>query len=554
MTEADIINNSLAFFANNKPDKARKLLRKLKCPDDKYHQVLYMKGVLYKLRDSVTAKKYLLAAANAQPNNVAYLFEAGLFYYEQSDFIQACKFFSELIKYDDSNSDVYEKLCFCYKTQGLYPAAIEAGQRALLLHPDNIEAHKNLAITWMVIGEQTKALHHFNTALSIDPNNVDTQLKIASTWLAAGDAQSAQADYLAITQKHPLMGEPYRILSTLLKFDSCENELIHNIDKNIKQKKLSSTDKAQMLFAKAKLLEDCGEYEAAFTTVDEANKLVNVPEEFSTEQLNEYADKLIAFFNQETFSKHHNTGLTDNKPIFIIGMPRSGTTLIESILDTHSLVHAAGELPWFSAQMENIENRFTGITAFPDCTKQFTTSQIHELATEYLALLNFFSETSTRVIDKNPMNFFYIGLIRIFFPNAKIIHVKRNALDCCISNYMHYFPDSLMFTNNLENLSAVYDVYQKLMSHWDECLPENFILNISYEQLIDNQEASTRKLLEFIDLPWEQQCLNFHNSKRMINTASNLAVKKKIYKNSVNRWKNYEKFLAKVPAMKRLID
>lgn len=244
-------------------------------------------------------------------------------------------------------------------------------------------------------------------------------------------------------------------------------------------------------------------------------------------------------------SKHSESGLYSRTPIFIIGMPRSGTTLVEQILSSHSDVYGAGELGDIASIIETLKSRTQHQQPDPHFLNDTTELDLLGFGLAYLKRLEELSNNKQRVVNKNPLNFKHIGLILLMFPNAKLVHIKRNPVDTCLSCYFQNFSNGQTYAFNLEHLAAFYTNYSKLMGHW-QALYTDRIHSLSYEELITDQEAVTRELLEFCDLDWQNTCLNFHHTERHVKTASKYQVRKPLYTDSHEKWRHYEPYLPSV--------
>ena len=236
-------------------------------------------------------------------------------------------------------------------------------------------------------------------------------------------------------------------------------------------------------------------------------------------------------------------GNISNTPVFIVGVPRSGTSLVEQILSSHSDVFGAGELTWVGVVASSIQDNLKTDTHYPECIQELTKSNINGLAEQYLRYLHTLANNESRITDKMPNNFLHLGLIHILFPNARIIHCRRDPRDTCVSIYTEYFPDGLPYSYNLLKLGAFYKQYERIMDHWRTVIGAGLIIDIDYENLVKNQEEESRRLVKFIGLDWDDSCMDFYRKKRRVNTVSNLQVKKPMYSSSIGRWKHYEKYL-----------
>ena len=238
-------------------------------------------------------------------------------------------------------------------------------------------------------------------------------------------------------------------------------------------------------------------------------------------------------------------GASDSiRPVFIVGLPRSGTSLVEQIIASHPGVFGAGELNFWGIQAKNLENVKIG--------KNVSGTMLREMACKYLDHLSSFNGSAARVVDKMPGNFAHLGLIHSVFPNARIIHIRRNPIDTCLSIYTQKFSASHNYANDLADLAHYYREYHRLMRHWSAVLPPDVIMDLPYEALLEDQEGWSRKLIDFLGLDWDECCLDYQKTERRVATASKWQVRQKIYKTSVERWRNYEKFLGPLLELKDL--
>ena len=229
-------------------------------------------------------------------------------------------------------------------------------------------------------------------------------------------------------------------------------------------------------------------------------------------------------------------------------MPRSGTTLVEQIIASHPQVFGAGELRHIRAMVAGLPAGLQTDTAYPECVTMLDERLARSLAEDYLKKLRVMGGNAQRVSDKMPANFFYLGLIALMFPNARVIHCRRDPLDVCLSIYFHQFARGHNYAYDLTDLAVYYRQYRRLMQHWHAALPLE-ICDIQYEELVADQEVVSRRLIDYCDLPWDDRCLEYYKNKRPVQTASNWQVRQPIYTDSIQRWKNYEKHLDELKEM-----
>ncbi len=297
------------------------------------------------------------------------------------------------------------------------------------------------------------------------------------------------------------------------------------------------SQRQEMLFALGDLNDEAGNYDAAFTHYRSANSLY--PHRLDMQALWNKAENIIKIFSNKNISAANQAPDGTPTPIFIVGMPRSGSSLVEQILANHPDVAAAGEL----VVLEDVERRAADMMGnrggYPECLSGASPSEMTDLAGCYLDVITDIAKGARFVTDKLPANYERLGLIEKLFPNALIVHTTRHPLDTCLSCYFQNFGNTHTYSSSLRALGEVYRIYERLMAHWHETLSIG-ILDVSYEALVSDPERAVRTMLEFCNLPWEPRCLEFHKSTRYVNTASYDQVRQPIYRSSVGRWKHYE--------------
>ncbi len=385
------------------------------------------------------------------------------------------------------------------RATGRKSEAVDANQKAVALSPQDAEAHNNLGITLKELGRLDEAEASYNQAIALKPDLADAHRNL--TLMKKFDAQDEQ---------YSKMQELY-------------------LDKNI-----SEEQRCHINFGLAKACEDLGDFEQAFAHYSEGNmqrkKLLNYDINKDVERFRKIKSNYpqIAYnsLEPEKFSK-------DLMPIFIVGMPRSGTTLVEQIISSHSKVTGAGELA-FAAQFGAAIA--TGIT-------EANNESLLNFRSKYLTKLKSVSNENLIITDKMPQNFRYIGLLAAAFPEAKIIHVKRNPAAVCWANYKQYFVSkNIGYCYAIDDVISYHKLYENLMDFWTSTL-SNRIYKLDYELLTVNQESETRQLIEYLGLDWDEKCLSPQNNMRSVATASNVQVRKKVYRGSSEQWRKYQPFL-----------
>jgi hypothetical protein len=268
-------------------------------------------------------------------------------------------------------------------------------------------------------------------------------------------------------------------------------------------------------------------------------------EKYQPDVHTQFVDDLIRVYTRETISRTESGASASVKPIFVVGMMRSGTSLVEQIIASHRAVRGAGELQfWSDAVRQHATAMRQGSLGEPLRKK---------LAKEYLRILTGHSVDASRIVDKAPVNSDYLGVIHSILPNARIIYMQRDPIDTCLSCYFQQFSPALSFTMDLSDLAHYYREHQRLIAHWRTVLPPGTILDVPYEELIADQEGWTRKILKFLDLEWDERCLDFQSTQRTVATASYWQVRQRIYGDSVGRWRNYKRFIGPLRDLQDLV-
>ena len=292
-------------------------------------------------------------------------------------------------------------------------------------------------------------------------------------------------------------------------------------------------------FAFGKALEDRGEHSRALDHYITGGRMKRAQLDYSETSNGEFFDSIRAAFPKERFDHPIYAGNSDDRPVFIVGMPRSGSTLTEQILSSHPQVYGAGEVKYLSRAMAQLRDRFPSMLKFPQMIDKVGPAQLEMLANNYVGQLTATSGDATRVTDKLLTNYYFVGLIHLILPNAKIIHTRRDPVDTCLSAFTKLFKDDMPHSYDLGELGRYYGKYRQLMEHWEQVLPKGVMITVDYENTVEHTEREAKRLIEFIGLPWDEKCLAFHKSDRPVKTASVAQVRKPIYKTAVKRWKKY---------------
>lgn len=440
---------------------------------------------------------------------------------------------------------------------GKYKAAEKQVEKLLKIQPDNISFIIAKASVLTGLGKIEQAIALFEQAIkqykqSITPNTIEKDNQLAGFYLqlghalkAKGDIDKAVASYQAAYQINPSYGDAFWSLANTKTYRFSDDE----IEKMLAQqtiKNLSVTDKIQLHFATGKAFEDRQEYDQAFQAYQQGNDLHHVSSSFDINKLEQQIAEQIRYCTKELFKLRGNLGLDSPDPIFIVGLPRAGSTLLEQILASHSQVDGTMELHnilGLASRLKGRSHNSAQETAqYPKNLGEINPEYFKRFGQQFIDQTRDYREQAPFFIDKMPNNFLHIGLIKLILPNAKIIDARRSPMACCFSGFKQLFAEGQDFSYNLEDIGRYYQGYLKLMSHWDCVLP-GFVLTVKHEDVVDDLEKQVRRILDFCGLPFEQSCIDFHKTKRNIKTPSSEQVRQPIYKSATEQWRHFEPYL-----------
>lgn len=440
--------------------------------------------------------------------------------------------------------DAHYNLGLAYTDAQDYPNAIACYQAALRLDPRHGLSWNNLGSALEQVAGKDEARAAYERAVAIDPQHAEAQNNLGAIYSEQGNLDEARAAFQRAIDVRPTFVEAHYNLSSLKSYCVGDPHLAMLEKVYAGRESLSEQARIRYSFALGKALDDIGQYDRAFAAYEEGNglqhRLLPVNEACDDAEL----ASILAIFDEAFFASRRGwKGAADGRtPVFIVGMPRSGTTLLEQILSSHPSVHGAGEL----ADLHQVVTEAAG----SDGTRPFSggvamlgEADIERIGRAYLERVWKHSPGSRFITDKMPANFFYLGIIHLALPQARIIHAMRDPMDSCFSCYSRLFNSTMGFAYDQGTLGRYYVRYMTLMQHWHKVLPEGTILDLPYEDIVADTEAQARRVLEFVGLPWDENCLQFHKNERLVKTASMAQVRRPIYKTSVARWKHFARHL-----------
>jgi len=387
--------------------------------------------------------------------------------------------------------------------------AMQSFRRAIAARPDYAIAHNNYGNALIKLGRIGDAIEALERALALDP-----RISIA---------------YYNLTECKKLKPDDPRLVAMTKLASETEN--------------VSSKDRMLLHFGLGKAFSDLGMHERAFEHLLKANALKRQDIRYDERIDIDYFQRIEQLFSADFILQKQGMGNGSPLPVFILGMPRSGSTLVEQILSRHPKVHGAGELSDFGEVVLEVGKATHTNSGYPEIAAEFAGEHLQAIAQKYIERVRKLSTKSERITNKMPSNFEYVGLIDLVYPNATIIHTTRDPVDTCVSCFSQYFQRGQNYTYDLAELGRFYRRYRGLMDHWQRVLPPGRILNVRYEDVVEDLEGAARRIVARCGLEWDDACLSFHQGDRVVLTASASQVRKPIYRSSVGRWVAYKDFL-----------
>ncbi len=412
------------------------------------------------------------------------------------------------------------------------------------------EAHNDLGRCLVKLARFEEALGHYRKALELKPNFAEAHFNIGVCLQSEGRFEEAVEAHERALALRPGLSEARYNLALIQQRQIGGGEAA-GLQARLEQSDLADRERINIHFVLGNMFEMEGEVDIAFDHYRHGNDLKSRTLNFSAARYVDFVDRLIATCNADFFAARKDSGVASGLPVFIVGMPRSGTTLVEQILASHPAVYGAGELEEMRHMIGALPGRLGTDARYPECAQAISPDMAKELAREYLDSLRGRSRQARRVTDKMTGNYVRLGLIAQLLPKARVIHCRRDAMDTCVSCYFQNFANGLSFTYDLSHLGLVYRQYERLMDHWSRVLPLP-VLEVRYESLIENLERVSRRIVAFCSLPWDARCLDFHKQERHVRTASFWQVRQPLYTTSVGRWRTFSKHLG--PLLEALGD
>lgn len=573
--------NGYAFMLRHTgrvPEAIELMKRCLKKHPESVHLLLHL-GEAYRTEGRLEEAAMLYKKViRLRPNSAEALFCLGLVQQSLENVDDARLLFERAITVNPNLAEAHNGLAAIYAEAGDFDQAISHCLEAIRINPDYVAAHVSLGSLMRSQKNNLElAVKHFEIAVALQPDLPESYFALGQAWfeleefhkaqgclekavkmreeypealsllaycrMTLGNTEDARHFYERALTLSPDLAGALSGLTQTMKFRDSDDPLAARMLKLLQNPELDVASRSTLHFGLGKLYDDCGDYAQAYAHYHAGNELQKQEHPFDREGHQHWIDQLCATFDQEWFSKVTGWGNASEVPVFIVGMPRSGTTLTEQILAAHPDVFGAGELTYFGRLGARLFPGAEDHLPLIQWIKNIDQDQFNEASLGYLKKIHDLSKGSfARVTDKMPHNFLWLGLIAALFPNARIIHCRRDAMDNALSIYFQNFAHRHEYSHDLSDIGHHYQQYLRIMAHWREVLPGR-ILEVDYETTTADPEGTARRLLDFCGLPWNEACLTPQKTERAVRTASVAQVRQPIYRTSVQRWKHYEQYL-----------
>ena len=509
-------------------------------------------GLLYKGVRHLHASRYRKAedafkkVLMEDENNIDALRFMGILAFKSGNHDIAEAVLTKALKLDPTYSLVWANLAQVFSVTGQLDKAKKSFKNILNMDPKN-------GLIWAEYGTVLTKLANYREgrdaylkALEFKPDSPRVHLSLGHVYKTMGEINASINSYKNTIIQNNLSGEAYWSLANLKTYSFSENE-IKDMEETLKGD-MSDIERSQMHFALGKAYEVKKDFDRSFRNYYEGNKVKKGLIKYSSDDTSYNTKRILDFFSKENINNLSKSSTNNPDPIFVLGMPRSGSTLVDQIISSHSKVDGTQELPniiKIAAELNNDKQN-----SYPEVLKELDDLKISKLGKDYISETTWARDNAPFFIDKMPNNFIHIGLIKTILPNAKIIDTRRDPMDTCFSCFKQFFARGQLFTYTMEDLGNYYTDYIRAMNHWHKVYGKD-IFTVHYDDVINKTEETIRELIDYCNLPFEQECLEFYKSSRPVKTPSAEQVRQPIYKSGLNYWKNYEKHLL---PLKKIID
>jgi tetratricopeptide (TPR) repeat protein len=502
--------------------------------------------LLVALRRHADAEPHLSAAVALMPADAALRNALGVAQEALQRYAEAEATYRSALAVEPGLAEAHANLGNCLRRLGRLFEAEAHLARAIELTRDDAVAHFNLGVLLQDREEFDRAIAEYHQALVHRPDFIEALNNLGSCLRAQGFVDEARVVFERILELRPTQVEAHCNLAQYKTYQAGDPQIDQFLSQRHRLESLPHDGQVRYWFTLGKMMEDIGRHDDSFAAYAEGNRAKRERTPWDEGAHLDLQRRIITTFSGERLARRAIPATAQGPtPIFILGMPRSGTSLLEQVLATLPGVHGAGEITWLPDTLQAVgRDSGQGAFQFPETLETWSGEALRELGDRYVERIRELAPESTHVVDKLPDNFMHIGLIHLMFPGARIVHSMRDPMDSCFSCFSRLFiGNNLAYTYDLGAVARYWVSYHELMRHWHAVLPPGRILDVSYESMVSDFENQARRLVEYLGLPWDDRCLGFHNNRRVVRTASMAQVRRPIYRTSVARWKAYEAHL-----------
>ncbi len=506
--------------------------------------------LLTALRRHAEAEPVLQAAVALLPRDAALRNALGVAQEALQHHADAERTYREALELQPHLAEAHANLGNCLRRLGRLFEAEAHLLRAIELKPAFAVAHFNLGVLLQDRGEADRAIAEYRQALAYRPDYIEALNNLGSSLRLQGFVDEARTTFERILELRPLQIEAHCNLAQYKTYRAGDPHIDQLLSQQHRLPALPPDGQVRYWFTVGKMMEDVGRHDESFAAYAAGNRAKRETTPWDEGAHQALQRRIIASFTRERLAGEGDRGDPGEgpTPIFILGMPRSGTSLLEQVLATLPHVHGAGEITWLAETLQEASEA-PGVQdfRFPETLAGHPDDQLRRLGDRYRARIRELAPNATHVVDKLPDNFMHIGLIHLMLPDARIIHSMRDPMDSCFSCFSRLFTgNNLGYTYDLGAVARYWVSYHEIMQHWHAALAPGRILDVAYETMVADFENQARRLVDYLGVPWDDRCLGFHDNRRIVKTASVAQVRKPIYRTSVARWRHYEKHLGEL--------
>jgi tetratricopeptide (TPR) repeat protein len=483
------------------------------------------------------------AALAIEPDHALTLFNMGTALHALGRPDQAIPHFERAISLAPNVAETHNSLGLSLASLERHAAALACYQQAIAIRPGYVPAHCNVGLALRSLNRPAEALAHYWNAIALAADQAEAHEGLGAALEALGSIDEARRAYEKAIELAPAWGLAHRSLAECTRYSAGNPHLALMEALARDPKGVMTTQRVHLHAALAKAYADLEDYGRASRHMIDGNRLQRRRIAYDEDSTLAVFDRVAGVFTAEFIRRNQGSGAASDLPVFVVGMPRSGSTLIEQILASHPKVHGAGEVPHFGDAVASLGHGHFASDTFLGGLPSISGPQLQLIGARYLAEMTSLGAGKERVTNKLLGNFVCLGLIHLALPQARIVHARRNAIDTCLSRFSKIFVPGQAYSYDLAELGRYHRAYERLMAHWREVLPPGTMIDVDYEAVVADLDGEARRIVAFCGLEWDDACLAFHRTQRPVMTPSKSQVRQPIYATAVGRWHPYEEML-----------